>query len=286
MPERPSRAQRRVHRLLDGRPQAGDPLDVACYWLLLLVIVATTAALIVGSVPSVEARWGRALRAFDVVVGTLFLVEYAARVWSAPADPRFADGWRGRLRFVRTPLALLDLATLVALLLPHLPVELRQARLVRLLALVRVAKVGRVEQAAAMMGRILRGRRDDLLVAVGAIVFVLLVGSTLVHFVERKAQPEKFGTIPDALWWGVATVTTVGYGDAYPVTAAGRLLGGLLAVLGIASFALPTAILGAAWLDELQRARAAGEAADPHACPTCGRAREAPPRDPAADATA
>jgi voltage-gated potassium channel len=107
-----------------------------------------------------------------------------------------------------------------------------------------------------------------LALIVGAVAFVLLLGSTLMYFAERDAQPEKFGSIPEAMWWGVATITTVGYGDVYPVTALGRTLGGLLAVLGIASFALPTAILGAAFLDELLRARTV----DGHArCPTCGQ---------------
>jgi voltage-gated potassium channel len=264
----PSALQRRVYGLLDGRPDAGDPLDIACYVVLLALIVGAIVLLIVGTVPAIEARWGAALRAVDVVLGVVFLVEYALRVWAAPADPRYRDGWRGRLRFVRSPLAVLDLVAVVALLLPHLPIDLRQARLIRLFALLRVGKVGRFVQSMSIARRIFRARRDDLLLAVGAVAFVLLVGSTLMYFAERDAQPEKFGSIPDALWWGVATITTVGYGDVYPVTALGRALGGLLAVLGIASFALPTAILGAAFLDELQRARAA----DVHArCPTCGQ---------------
>jgi voltage-gated potassium channel len=110
---------------------------------------------------------------------------------------------------------------------------------------------------------------------------VLLVGSTLVYFAERGAQPDKFGSIPDAMWWGIATVTTVGYGDVYPVTPLGRTLGGMLAVLGIASFALPTAILGAAFLDELQRARAHDMRAreGQRVCPTCGQ--PTPPATPA-----
>jgi voltage-gated potassium channel len=268
MPTRsPTALQRRLHGLLDGRPEAGDPLDVACYYLLLGLIVAAVALLILGTVPAVEARWGPALRASDVVLGAVFLVEYAVRVWTAPVDERYRDGWRGRLRYVRSPLAVLDLVAVVALLLPHLPIDLRQARLIRLFALLRVGKVGRFGRSMTIARRIFHARRDDLLLAVGAVAFVLLVGSTLMYFAEHDAQPDKFSSIPESLWWGVATITTVGYGDVYPVTALGRVLGGLLAVLGIASFALPTAILGAAFLDELQRARAL----DGHAhCPTCG----------------
>ena len=278
----PTPLQRRVHDLLDGRPEAGDPLDVAVYWLLLVLIVVALALLIIGTVPAVEARWGRAIFVADVVLGAVFLLEYALRVWSAPVDPRYADGWRGRLRFMRSPLALLDLVAAVALLLPHVPIDLRQARLIRLFALLRVGQVGRFRRSVSIARHIFHERKDDLLLAVVSVAVVLLVGSTLVYFAERGAQPEKFGSIPDAMWWGIATVTTVGYGDVYPVTPLGRTLGGLLAVLGIASFALPTAILGAAFLDELQRERARAVRANDavRLCPTCGQPVPASPESP------
>jgi voltage-gated potassium channel len=217
----PGVRQRRLHALLDGRPEAGDRLDVLCYYLQLGVIVAAVSVLIVGTVPSIEARWGRALRAFDVVVGLLFLLEYLARLWTAPVDPRYRDGWRGR--------------------------------------------------SVSMAMHMIRSRRDDLLVAFAGLAFVLLIGSTIMYFVEHEAQPDKFSSIPETLWWGVVTLTTVGYGDVYPVTVLGRILGGLFAVLGIASFALPTAILGAAFMEELQRSR---EQRDEARCPTCGQPRD------------
>jgi voltage-gated potassium channel len=267
----PSPRQRRLHALLDGRPEAGDRLDVLCYYLQLGVIIAAVSVLVVGTVPSIEARWGWALRAFDVVVGVLFLLEYAARLWTAPVDRRYRDGWRGRLRYARSPLALLDLVAVIALLVPHLPIDLRQARLARLFALLRIGKLGRFGRSVSMAMHMIRSRRDDLLVAFAGLAFVLLIGSTLMYFVEHEAQPDKFSSIPETLWWGVVTLTTVGYGDVYPVTVLGRILGGLFAVLGIASFALPTAILGAAFMEELQRSR---EQRASSRCPTCGQPRD------------
>jgi urocanate hydratase len=264
----PSAAQRRVHDLLDGHPEAGDPLDVACYYGLLGAIVVAIGAMVGRHTPRRRGALGRRPRPARHPAGVLFAAEYLARVWAAPADPRYRGGWRGRVRFVLSPLALLDLAAAVALLLPHLPVELSQARLVRLFALLRVGKLGRFGRSLAVASRVFRSRRDDLLLAAGAVASLLFVGSSLVYYAEHEAQPDKFGSIPEALWWGVATVTTVGYGDVYPITTLGRVLGGLVAVLGIASFSLPTAILGAAFLDEVQRGRAAARGA---ACDACGR---------------
>ena len=279
MPRPTSALQRRLHQLLDGHPQAGDRLDVAVHYGLLAIIVTTIVALVVGTMPVVEARWGVALRRFDLAVGVVFAAEYAARLWTAPVDARYADGWRGRWRWVRSPLALLDLVALVAILFPQLGLDLRQTRLVRLFALLRIAKLGRFGQSVTMTARILRTHREDLLVAGGTIALLLLVGSTLVYFAEHDAQPDKFSSIPHTLWWGIVTVTTVGYGDAYPVTLLGRVLGGTLAILGIASFALVTAILGAAFVEELRRIR---ELRGEVQCPTCGQsvapvAERAPP---------
>lgn len=263
----PSPLQHRLHDLLSGDPRPGDRLAAVVNYTLFAVILLTSVVLVAGTVPSVAARWSREIRLFDLVAGSLFLVEYLLRLWSAPANPRYADGWRGRLRWTRSPFALIDLLATVALLTPWLGV-FREARFVRLLALLRIGHAGRVGRSVAMASRIIHAQRTELLLSLGAIAFLLLVGSTAVYYAEHEAQPRAFGSIPAALWWGVATVTTVGYGDVYPVTVAGRILGGILAVLGISSFALPTAILGGAFMRELQRRETLrGES---H-CPTCGQ---------------
>ncbi len=98
-----------------------------------------------------------------------------------------------------------------------------------------------------------------------AVLILLVVASSLVYMAEHRAQPDAFASIPDAMWWGVATLTTVGYGDIYPVTILGRILGGLIAIMGIGLFALPAGILGAGFIEEMQRKKAA------RVCPHCGR---------------
>ncbi len=98
-----------------------------------------------------------------------------------------------------------------------------------------------------------------------AMFLLLLMASSLMYFAERDAQPDAFGSIPDAMWWGISTVTTVGYGDIYPVTLVGRLVASVVAVLGIGLFAIPTGILGAAFADEMARHKAGSRP-----CPHCG----------------
>ena len=130
-------------------------------------------------------------------------------------------------------------------------------RLARLLRILRVAKLGRFSRAWTFVGRAIASRRYELLLTFYAAVFVMIVSATLLYIVEGPSQPEKFGSIPRALWWSVVTLTTIGYGDVYPETGLGKVFAGLTAVLGIGLIAAPTGILAAAFSDALQQQRQA-----------------------------
>jgi voltage-gated potassium channel len=131
---------------------------------------------------------------------------------------------------------------------------------------VRVLKIGRYSQALDRLKRVYSARRADLGVVVGGVVVLLVLVSSLMYHVENSAQPDKFSSIPAAMWWGISTLTTVGYGDMAPITPLGKLLGGVVQLLGIALFALPAAILAAGYEEEIQRRRA-----ESGVCHVCGR---------------
>jgi len=105
-----------------------------------------------------------------------------------------------------------------------------------------------------MIVRVLKNKRGELTATMMLVSVLLLVSSSLLYYAERNAQPEVFSSIPAAMWWAIATITTVGYGDMYPITGMGRVLGSVSAIAGIAMFALPTAILGAGFVEEFERA--------------------------------
>jgi voltage-gated potassium channel len=256
------RARRRVWRLL--APGGDDVAARVVDALILGLIVLNVAAVVAGSVESVRARWGAALDAFEVVSVVVFTVEYLGRLWAAPEDPRYRSAVAGRLRWAVTPLALIDLAAVLPFFLPLLGVDLRVARAIRLLRLVRLAKAARYVRALSLLGAVLRGKREELGLTAVVVGLLVLVSATLMYHVEHGVQPEAFSSIPATLWWAVVTLTTVGYGDVVPVTAAGRVLGACVAILGIGLFALPTAILGSGFMEELERRRSGSS------CPHCG----------------
>ncbi len=190
----------------------------------------------------------------DLAFALLFALEYAARVFAAGEDARY-QGVLGRLLYMATPLALIDLLAVAPFFLFYGATDTFLLRIIRLLRLLRLARLGGFSLAFQHLTTAVRSRRFELGLSVLIAGIILIFSSTLMHVFESSAQPEVFGSIPRALWWSIATLTTVGYGDVYPVTPLGKLLAGLTAISAIGLIAMPTGILAAAFSDAFQRHR-------------------------------
>lgn len=228
---------------------------------ILALIVLNIVALVVGTVPEVAISFGGALSSFEALSVAIFTVEYFCRVWAAPEDLRYR-GPKGRVRWASSPLAIVDLLAILPFYLPAGILDLRFLRVLRLFRLARIAKLARYSHALQLLGRVAARKRGELYVTGAVLVVLLLSASSLIYFAEHEAQPEGFRSIPRSFWWAVVTLTTVGYGDVYPVTAAGKVVGSFVAILGIGLFALPAGILGAGLIEELGTQK--------RPCPHCG----------------
>ncbi len=262
-----------VQHLLDGDEPSRTATIVRS--ALAGLIVVNVAAVVLETVPSLAQRHAATFVVVEAVSVAVFVAEYLLRAWSAPEHPRYRGAVAGRLRWMLSPAALVDLAAILPSLLVHAGFDLRTLRLIRLSRLVRVAKLGRYSLAVQTLHRVLRSKAADLLALLFVLLMLLVISSTCMYFLENDAQPQAFASIPATMWWGIVTLTTIGYGDMAPVTSGGRALGGVIAVLGIGMFALPAGVLGAAFVDELGRARARG-GPDPvpaprGPCPHCGK---------------
>jgi len=244
----------------------GDRASKAFDIFILSLIFLNVAAVVVGSIETVEARWGVLLYWFEFASVIVFTVEYFTRMWSCVADPRYPNPITGRLRFATTFMALIDLAAILPFYLPFVGVDLRFVRALRLFRIVRVAKVGRYYSSLQLIRNVLRSKKEELVLTTGLMMLLLLVSASLVYYAENATQPDKFPNIPASMWWAVVTLTSVGYGDIYPVTAIGKLFGAVIAILGIGMFALPTGILGAGFVEEIQKRKG-----EPKRCPHCGK---------------
>lgn len=263
--------KRRIYEVLE----VGDPNDRASrvFGILLISLITLNAlTLVIGTVRSIYEAAPWFFKLFETVTLFIFLVEYGLRLWSCTTDPHYAPQISGRLRFALTPLAFVDLIAILPSFIALLAsivfgleiLDLSFLRAVRLLA--RVAKLSRYSSGVRALGRVMHQKREELLTVVLVLFVLLLMASSLMFFAERNAQPDKFASIPSAMWWSVITLTTVGYGDVFPVTVVGRMIAGVIAILGIGLFALPAGILGSGFLEELQQRRRSGV----RVCPHCG----------------
>jgi voltage-gated potassium channel len=184
----------------------------------------------------------------------IFTVEYALRIWTANLLYPGLNPVRARIRYVTSPMAIIDLISILPFLVPVLHTyNLVGVRVFRLVRLLRIFKLNRYSDALAAIGDVFRRKSQQMVASVFFVSMILILASLLIYYAEHDAQPDQFENAFSGLWWAVATLTTVGYGDLYPITPLGRFLGAVIAILGIGMVAVPTSILSAGFMEMLEK---------------------------------
>ncbi|MBF0249530.1 MAG: ion transporter [Alphaproteobacteria bacterium] len=220
---------------------------------MVALILANVAAVIVETVPSIAVRHDALFEAFETASVAVFTVEYLLRLWTCvEGHPLAGDApWRVRLRYAVSMPSLIDLAAILPFYLAMwVSFDLRILRVLRLL---RLLKLTRYSPALETFGAVLYSQRRPLMAAGIVILAMLVFSSSVVYLLEREGQPETFGSIPAAMWWAMATLSTVGYGDVTPHTPLGKLFGGVVMIIGIGMFTLPTGIMATGFATELRK---------------------------------
>ena len=235
--------RRRVYELFE--PRLGGPAGRYVDWAILLLIAVNVTAVMLETVDPIFERFSETFHWLEAVSVVIFTVEYLARIWSAVEAAEYRHPVRGRLRFALKFLVVIDLLAILPFYLAALGIglDLRFLRALRLVRLFRMLKLARYSAAMERFVEVLRDRREKLVIAFSANLVLLMVASSAMYLVEHPTQPEAFPSIPETMWWGVITLTTVGYGDVVPVTPLGQLVGAVVAILGIGMFALPAALI-------------------------------------------
>lgn len=239
-----------VNAALDPEASTGrlSPLNIALFG----AILASVAAAILETESTIAAGREGFFRAVELSFGGVFALEYLVRLWVAPERMPSLPAGRARLRWIASPPAVIDLAALLPVFLFAAGAPTLVLRLIRLLRIVRLAHMGPISRALNLVATAISARRYELGVTVALGAVLLVLASALLYVVEGAAQPATFGSIPRALWWGIVTLTTIGYGDVYPVTPLGKVLAGVTAVTGIGLIAAPTGILAASFSEALR----------------------------------
>lgn len=249
-PEHPP-LRRRLFELLEVGSRAGGlsrKIDV----FLIILIVVNILAVILETVESMNANFPGVFRWIEIVSVAIFTFEYVLRLWTCKEDPLYKKPW-GRLRYSLTPMAIIDMAAILPFFLGAiLGIDLRFLRILRLL---RILKLTRYSSALTMLLEVIKDETDSFIAGFFILGVLLVISASGVYLAENAAQPDKFGSIPLAMWWAVATLTTVGYGDVTPITTSGRVFGSLIAVVGVGMAALPAGILASGMAERLRRSR-------------------------------
>jgi voltage-gated potassium channel len=255
--------RKRLYQALEVH-EPDDQLATIISFTIVGLIGINLIAIILESIPSYEAAYGDIFNIIEYVSCFIFVMEYMARVWvcveaktesqleQTVAEP--SSALMQRLRHVTRPMAIIDLLaflpSILTLLFPGLDL-----RFLRILRLFRVFKLTRYFSSLEVLLNVLYDERKSLMGTFLIMLIVLTLAASALYIVEHEQQPETFGSIPQAMWWAMAALTTVGYGDAIPMTAIGKLLGSIVTILGIGMVALPSGILAASFSEHLRYKR-------------------------------
>jgi voltage-gated potassium channel len=244
----------KAYRQLEPTAWPRKGLSPVNLFLVCLIIIAVGEA-VLDTEPTISRGREALLNNLEFGLGVIFLVEYLARVWIAVDIPRFKRRRFPRLRYMASPIAIIDFLAVVPALFAFGGAPSLLLRFFRILRMLRLAKLGRMSNAWEHIRDAFYERRHEFALILGLLAITVLISGSLMYFAEADAQPDKFGSIPRALWWAIITMTTIGYGDTYPVTALGRVLGGFIAVIGVLMVALPTGIFAASFTEGMERRR-------------------------------
>lgn len=221
---------------------------------ILVLIILNIISIILESFSSFSLKYSLQLDVFEIVSITVFTIEYILRIMTADFLYKDKNKLRASFRYMRSTMAIIDLFAILPFFIPMIiPLDLRFLRVLRLTRILRVFKINRYTKSLSLIVKVLKRKKEELFVTFFVTFLLLLLAASVMFIIETDDQPERFPNILASLWWAVATLTTVGYGDIYPVSVIGKLLSGVIALLGIGLVALPTGIISSGFTEELKR---------------------------------
>lgn len=243
--------------------------------VIIAMILINAVILVLQSIQEIQVDYGYYFKVFNYYSIAFFTIEYLLRTWSITCDPKYKRPILGRLKYAFTIVQLIDLLAILPfyLAISHI-IDLRVLKVLRIFKLLRIFRITRYVSALAIIVLVLKRKSAELIISLVLLCFLLLISSTTMYYVEHNAQPNQFSSVLDAMWWSVITLSTVGYGDVYPITTLGRIVGGIIAVIGIGFFAMPTGILASGFSEVMEEKKFGKQNLSKNYCPTCGQEKK------------
>lgn len=254
--------KRRLFETLE-KGEGDDRLSKRFDTFLVIMILLNVVAVILETVQSIYSQIPLVFYYFELFSILIFSFEYLGRLWTCTYFDKYKHPVWGRIKFIFSFAAIIDLLAILPFYLPLvMALDGRFLRMLRLFRIIRIFKMGRYSTAFNLITKVVSKRKEELLITVTIVLVLLVLASSMMYYLEHEVQPEAFSSIPETMWWGVATLTTVGYGDVYPITGLGKVLGAFIAILGVGIFALPAGIIAAGFESEMSKKIRDGESDD------------------------
>ena len=245
--------RKRIWEILE-KGNSNDKVSFYTDIFLITLIIFNIVAVLLETVESIYSSYALEFLIFERFSTVVFLIEYILRIWVCVEEKIKNNKLITRLKYASTWPAIIDLLAVLSGLLPMIfEVDLRILRALRML---RLLKFSRYFKVMNLLLGVLKEEKQSFLAAMFLLTIAMLIASTGIYLFEKDAQPDKFSSIPEAMWWAIATLTTIGYGDVTPVTGMGKFFGAIIAIIGIGVVALPSGILASGFTDQLKRRQA------------------------------
>lgn len=256
----------KIYNLIRDDDENNLASNIFDFFIILLIII--NILLVIADTFDLPNRIHMIFNGIEVFSIIVFTIEYLLRFWTSDFIYPQKTPFRARLKYAFSFIAVIDLLAILPFYIPFLiPVDLRVLRAIRIVRLLRIFKFNRYTDAFSIIGRVLKNKASQLMSSIFVVLTLVIITSVLMYNFENASQPDKFRNVFDGMWWAVATFTTVGYGDIYPVTAIGKLLSGIIAMLGIGLVAVPTGIISAGFVEQTQ----CSDNNEKQYCPYCGK---------------
>ena len=255
-----------------SKADEGDKASKVFDGVIMSLILLSIVSIVLESYESLAQSYEKVFRVFEFISVTVFTVEYILRIWTA--DLLYPEQKHPRIKYASSFLAIIDLLAILPFFLPFISLDLRFLRMVRLLRifrLLRVFKLGRYFDALRIVVTAIHKSASQLVISIMLCLFVMLFSAIIMYTVENPVQPEQFPNVISSLWWAICTLTTVGYGDVYPITALGRFFAAVISLVGIGIIAIPTGIIAASFSSVINESN---NEEKKRFCPYCGHKLE------------
>lgn len=236
-----------------------------------MLFVVTSVIVAFLSTFDLSPGFQKTLGVLEIIFVVVFSIEYILRLWTGELIYPKLPAWRARIKYALSPMAIIDLLSVLPFYLPIVGISVGTLKSLRLVRVLRIFKINRYTSALSLIGKVLKTRATQLHSSILVIFVLIFIAAMLMYDVEHRAQPEVFNNALSAMWWAMSTITTVGYGDIYPITTIGRIISGFITFLGIGLTAIPTGIISAGFIEQSKVINNMKKAKSVDVCECCGQ---------------